>query len=91
MVSGEAVMACDMPEPCKLSFLDSCQKRFLLTNKEVNFAPRPEVGLLPQVEDAEEFSNALGFESLGTFFGVSRQGPCFTAIEEDGGDKTCTT
>ena len=27
---GEAVVACDMPEPCKFLFLDSCQKRFLL-------------------------------------------------------------
>ena len=27
--SGEAVMACDMPEPCKFPSLDRCQKRFL--------------------------------------------------------------
>ena len=30
---------------------------------------------------------ALGFESLDPFFKVRKQGPCFTAIEEDGGDK----
>ena len=29
---GEAVMACDMPDPCKLPSLDSCQKRFLWTH-----------------------------------------------------------
>ena len=27
---GEAVVACDMPEPCKLPSLDSCRKSFLL-------------------------------------------------------------
>ena len=26
---GEAVVACDMPEPCKFPSLDSCQERFL--------------------------------------------------------------
>ena len=34
--SGEAVVACDMPEPCKFLSLDSCQKRFLRTHKEVD-------------------------------------------------------
>ena len=33
---GEAVVACDMPEPCKFPSLDSCQKRFLWTHKEVD-------------------------------------------------------
>ena len=37
---GEAV-ACDMPEPCKFPSLDSCQKRFLWTHKEVDLAPHP--------------------------------------------------
>ena len=27
---GEAVLACDMPEPCKFPSLDSCQKSFRL-------------------------------------------------------------
>ena len=31
-----AVMACDMPEPCKFPSLDSCQKTFLWTHKEVD-------------------------------------------------------
>ena len=26
---GEAVVACDMPEPCEFPSLESCQKRFL--------------------------------------------------------------
>ena len=38
---GEAVVACDMPKPCKFSSLDSYQKRFLWTHKEVDFAPHP--------------------------------------------------
>ena len=39
---GEAVMACDVPEPCKLPSLDSCQKRFLWTHKKADLAPHPE-------------------------------------------------
>ena len=43
--------------------------------------------MLVLVEDAEKFPQALGFQSLDPFLTVSKQGPCFTAIEEDGGDK----
>ena len=47
------------------------------------------VGLVLQLEDAEKFPQALGLESLVYFFfRVSKQGPCFTAIEEEhGSDK----
>ena len=45
------------------------------------------VGLVLQVGDAKKFSHALGFDSLDPFFKVSKQGQCFTAVEEDGGDK----
>ena len=31
---GQAVVACDMPEPCLFPSLDSCQKRFLWTREE---------------------------------------------------------
>ena len=37
--------------------------------------------------DTEKFPHALGFENLDTFFRVSEQGPCFTVVEEDRGDK----
>ena len=72
---------------CKFRSLDSCQERFLWTHKEVDLAPHPVVGLVLvlQVGDAEKFPHALGFESLNLFFRVSKQGLCFTAIEEDGG------
>ena len=76
-----------MPEPCKFSSLDSRRKRFLCTHKEVDLAPNTVVGLVLQVGDAEKFPLALGFESLDPFFRVSKQGPCFTTIAEDGGDK----
>ena len=76
-----------MPEPCKFPSLDSCQKRFLWTHKEVDLAPHPVVGLALQLEDAEKIPQAFGFEGLDPFFRVSKQGPCFIAIEEDGGDK----
>ena len=40
-----------------------------------------------QVGGTEKFLHAFGFESLDLLFRVSKQGPCFTAVEEDGGDK----
>ena len=84
---GEAVVACDMPEPCKLPSPYSRQKRFLWHHKEVDLAPQPVVGLVLQVGDTQNFPYALGFEeSLDTFFGFSKRDPCFTAIEEGGGD-----
>ena len=57
------------------------------THKEVDLTPPPVVGLVLQVGDTEKFPHTLGFESLDPFFRISKQGPCFTAIEEDGGDK----
>ena len=80
-------MACNTPELCKFPFLGSCQKRFLWTHKEVDLVPHTVVGLVLQVGVAEKFPQALGFESLNLFFRVGKQGPCFTAIEENGGDK----
>ena len=46
----------------------------------------PVVGFVVQAGDAV-FFQALGFKCLDLFFPVSKQGPCFTAIEEDGGNK----
>ena len=59
----------------QVSTLDSRQKRFMWIHKEVDLTPQDQ---------------ALGFESLDpflSFFLVSKQGPCFTAIQKDGGDK----
>ena len=80
-------MAGDIPNLCKFPSLDSCQKRSVWSHKEVDLAPHPVGGLVLQVGDAEKFPQALGFEGLGPFFRVSKQSPCFLAIEEDGGDK----
>ena len=71
---GETLVACDMCEPCKCPSLDSCQKRFLWTYKKVDLAPHPVVGLVLQAGDTEKFRHALGFESLDSFFRVSKQG-----------------
>ena len=38
---GKAVVACDMPEPCKFPSLDRCQKRSLWIYKEVDFSLHP--------------------------------------------------
>ena len=80
-------MARDMPEPCKFPSTDSCQKRFLWTHKGVDLAPHLVVGLVLQVGDVEKLPRALGFEGLDRFLRVSKHGPCFSAIEGDGGDK----
>ena len=65
---GEAVVACDMPEPCKFPSLDSCQNRSLWTHKEVDLAPHPAVGVVLQEGDAEKYPQALGFARLDPFF-----------------------
>ena len=73
-------MACDMPDLCKLPSLDSCQKRSLWTQEEVDLAAHPVVGPVLEVGDAEKFPQALSFVSLDHFLRVSKQGPCLTAI-----------
>ena len=77
----------DMPEPCKFPFLDSCQERFQWTYKKDNLALHPVVGFVLQVGNAEKFPRAIGFKSQDPFLRVSKQGPCFTAIQKDGCDK----
>ena len=52
---GEAVVTSDVLKPCKFPSLDSCQKRFLWTHKGVDLAPRPVIGLVLKVGDAEKF------------------------------------
>ena len=60
-------MTYNMPEPYKFPSLDSCQKRFLWTHREVDHILHPVVGLVLQVGDAEKFPQAQGFESLDPF------------------------
>ena len=52
-----------------------------------DLASYPVVGLVPQVRDMERFPHALCFKSLDPFLRVSKQGSCFTTVEENGGDK----
>ena len=51
---GKAVVACDMPEPCKILSLDSCTDRFLWAHKEVNRFTPSVVGLVLKVGDAKK-------------------------------------
>ena len=44
----ETVLERDMPEPCQFPSPGRCRKRFLWTNKEVDLAPHPVVGLVLQ-------------------------------------------
>ena len=57
------------------------------TQKEADLALHPVVGLVLQEGDTEKLPHALGFKNPDPFLRVSMQGPCFTAIEEDGGNK----
>ena len=52
---GEAIMAWDMPEPCKFPPLDTCQKRSLWTHQKVDLAVHPVIGLVLQARDGEKF------------------------------------
>ena len=61
--SGEVVVACYRPEPYESPSLDSCQRRFLWTNTEVDLAPHPVVGLVLQEGDAEKFPFAVDWAS----------------------------
>ena len=62
----QAVLVCDMPKPSKFPYLDSCQKRFLWTHKEVDLAPHPVIGLALQVGDAAKFPQAPWFRKPGS-------------------------
>ena len=63
------------------------QKRIPWTHKELDLVMHLVSGPVLQAGDAERFHQALGFQSLASFSRVSKQGLCFTAIEEDGGGK----
>ena len=55
----QAVVACDVPEPCKFLSLNNFQKRFLWTYKEVDLAPHAVIGLVLQVGDMEKFPSCI--------------------------------
>ena len=48
---GEAVVACDLPEPNNFPTLDICRERFLWAHKEVDFAPHPVAGHVIQITE----------------------------------------
>ena len=57
------------------------------THKEVDLALHPVVRLVLKEEMQRRFLRRVVSQTWILFFRVSKQGPCFTAIEEDGGDK----
>ena len=65
---GEAVLACDMPEPLECPSLDSCQKRFLWAHEEVDLALHEVVGLLLQIRRYGEVSSDTWFRKPGPPF-----------------------
>ena len=84
---GEAVVACDMPEPCKFpSFHSSRRGSCGPTRKLTSFRTRSLV-LCSKWEIRRSFLRHLVPKAWIVFFRVSKQGPCFRAFEEDGGDE----
>ena len=71
----------------RFHLFDSCQERFLWTHGEADLVPNPVVVLVLQIGETKKFSHAPGFKSLDPlfFFRVSKQGPCFTTMDEGGG------
>ena len=63
-------MAYDMPEPCIYPSLDSCQKRFMWTHKEVDLALHPVIGpgSCAPSKRFEEVSSDSSFQNPGSFF-----------------------
>ena len=74
---GNAVVACDMPEPFEFPSHDSCQKRFLRTNKEDDLARHPVFGLMLQVGEADEYESPLSLkERILNSSGFMSAAPC---------------
>ena len=75
---GEAVVACNLPEPCEFPYPDSCQKNFLGVRREVDFAQHPVVtGLVLQVERYGEVSSGTWFLKSGSFSQSQQAGSIF--------------
>ena len=77
---GEAVVACDMLEPCKIPSLDGCRKE-VPEDKEVDLAPHPVVVLCSKQEIRRSFLMRLVSKAWILYFRVSKQGPCFSMIK----------
>ena len=75
------------PNHASFWLLTVARQRFLWTHKEVDLVPRPVIGLVLQVGDNSVVSSGIWVRKSAFFFSVSKQGPCFTTVEEDGGDK----
>ena len=75
-----------MSEPCKFPTFDSCQKMFLWTHKEADFAPHPVIGLVLRVGDTERCSHTLGARlyitkaafagSVAVYFAINKRPSC---------------
>ena len=68
---GEAVVACDMPEPWKSPSYDSCQKRFLWTHKEAALSPATSRWSCAPSRRYGKVSSCPWFRKPGSFFSES--------------------
>ena len=76
---GKVVVTRDMLGSCQFPSPNSCHdEKILRAHKELDLALQPVVGfLVPQVGD-------------WIFFSINKQGPCLSAIEENGDDTRLT-
>ena len=67
----------DKAELCELPSLDSCQKGFLQTHKEVALAPHQVVGTVLLAGDAEKVFSCIWSRKPGSFSQSQQAGPIY--------------
>ena len=80
-------MSCDIAKPCKLPLLNSGEERFLLSHETFGFILHIFIGLMLQVRDMKQLSQAFILKCLYPSFCLSEECPGITPIEEDGDDQ----
>ena len=84
---GEAVTVCYMPKPCKLFPMTVARKGSCRPTRKLTLLYTKPLVLCSKQEVQRSFLRHLVSKAWILFFRVSKQGPCFTAIVEDGGNK----
>ena len=85
MVLKKAVLVCDMPKCFHL--LTVARRGSCGPSRKLILLPTQSLVLCSKQEMWKSFLQHLVLKAWILFFRVSKQGPCFTAIEKDGGDK----
>ena len=84
---GEAVAAYNVPKPCEFLSLYSCQKRFFRPTREFILLRTQALVLCSKWKMRRNFLRHLVSKACALFLRLRKQGPCFSAIEENGGNR----